>query len=78
AGRLFFPEVRDVPPDCPFRSYEQAAEWLDQEASNWSGVQREAAVLGRHRQVLDLAGSIHRYAFGREQKHRWDEVFELG
>ncbi|WP_053738072.1 hypothetical protein [Nocardia sp. NRRL S-836] len=33
---------------------------------------------GRHRQVLDLAGSIHRYAFGREQKHRWDEVFELG
>ncbi|KJK43409.1 hypothetical protein UK23_33355 [Lentzea aerocolonigenes] len=78
AGRLFFPDVREVPRDCPFRSYEEAAEWLDREASNWSAVQREAAALGRHRQVLDFAVSIHRYAIGREQKHRWDEVFELG
>ncbi|USX55526.1 NB-ARC domain-containing protein [Lentzea sp. HUAS12] len=78
AGRLFFPDVLEVPRDCPFRSYEEAAEWLDREASNWSAVQREAAALGRHRQVLDFAVSIHCYAIGREQKHRWNEVFEFG
>ncbi|WP_434447534.1 ATP-binding protein [Lentzea sp. E54] len=77
AGMLFLPHVREVPRGCPFRSQEEAAEWLEQEASNWSAVHREAAALGRHRAVFDFAGAIHRYAFGREQKHRWDEVFEL-
>ncbi|MEU7476463.1 NB-ARC domain-containing protein [Lentzea sp. NPDC042327] len=78
AGGLFFPDVREVPRDCPFRSYEEAAEWLDREASNWLAVHQETAALGRHRQVLDFADAIHCYAIGREQKHRWNEVFELG
>lgn len=78
AGGLFSPDVREVPRDCPFRSYEEAAEWLDLESSNWSAVQREAAALGRHRQVLDFAVAIHCYAIGHEQKHRWNDVFELG
>ncbi|MET8759875.1 NB-ARC domain-containing protein [Lentzea sp. NPDC004782] len=78
AGELFHPDVREVPQDCLFRSYEEATEWLEQEVSNWTAVQREAAALRRHQQVFDFAVAIQFYAFGREQKLRWDEVFELG
>ncbi|GGU86946.1 NB-ARC domain-containing protein [Lentzea flava] len=77
AGALFFPEVIEVPQDSPFGSHEEANEWLEQEVTTWSAVQREAAALGWHKQVYDFAWSMHRYSIGRAQ-HRWDEVFELG
>ncbi|MGW6449977.1 helix-turn-helix domain-containing protein [Lentzea sp. NPDC055074] len=78
AGKLFFAHVREVPPDSPFASLEEAEEWLTQEETTWEHVHQAAAELGRHRQVLDFAVSMHRYAQSRELKHDWIAVGEAG
>jgi transcriptional regulator with XRE-family HTH domain/tetratricopeptide (TPR) repeat protein len=71
AGLLFFPEAR-------VSSHDDAAQWLDQEGSNWLAAQREAARLGRHRAVLDLAKALQWYSDGHGQRHPWDEIYRLG
>ncbi|MFI9005941.1 helix-turn-helix domain-containing protein [Actinosynnema sp. NPDC053489] len=78
AGDLFYPHVREAPADNPFRSQDEAKEWLGEQATNWVAVQREAAELGWHRRVLDCTWALHRYAHGREPEQRWDEIFGIG
>lgn len=75
AGRAFFPDAVST---APFGSREEAADWLDQEHSNWLAALREAARLGHHREVLDLAKAMHWYSDGYWLQGPWDEVFRLG
>jgi tetratricopeptide (TPR) repeat protein/transcriptional regulator with XRE-family HTH domain len=75
AGQVFYPDAVGV---GGFSSRDEAAEWLDIEQSNWIAAQREAARLGRHRDVLDLAKAMHWYSDGRWMQAHWAAVFELG
>ncbi|WP_027943527.1 ATP-binding protein [Amycolatopsis taiwanensis] len=75
AGLLFYPETLET---RRFGSRDEAAEWLASEGDNWLAAQREAARLGRHREVLDLAKAMHWYSDGRTQERPWDEVFAHG
>lgn len=75
AATLFHPETLET---HRFASREEAAAWLAQEGDNWLAAGREAARLGRHREVLDLAKAMRSYADGRTQERPWDEVFALG
>lgn len=74
AGMVFFPESDS---DGTL-SRDEAAEWLAREESNWIAAQREAARLGRHRQVAELAKAMHWYSDGHWMGVPWDEVFGLG
>jgi DNA-binding SARP family transcriptional activator/tetratricopeptide (TPR) repeat protein len=74
AARVFYPGT--VEPNV--FSHEEAAEWLDREQSNWKAAQREAARLGRHQGVLDLAKAMHWYSDSRWTQGGWEEIFELG
>lgn len=83
AGAMFHPEApldgestEDQPPG--FASRDQAGAWLEREASNWRAAQREAAGVGRHREVIALARAMHWYSDGRTQQQPWDEIFGLG
>lgn len=78
AGTWFYPGVLQAQEGNPFQSQPEAVAWLDEEATNWLAVQREAAKLGRYQEVLDLAWSLHRYSHGRHSRYRWDEVFGIG
>ena len=86
AGHLFYPDTPsdgittvDGPGAEPrFASRKHATDWLDQEASNWLAAQREAARVGRHREVIALARAMHWYSDGRTQQQPWDEIFGLG
>ncbi|MFD2420654.1 ATP-binding protein [Amycolatopsis pigmentata] len=75
AGRVFFPDAVST---APFASREEAADWLEEERTNWLAAQREAARLGHHREVLDLARAMHWYSDGYWLQGPWDEVFRLG
>ncbi|MDX3663044.1 NB-ARC domain-containing protein [Streptomyces sp. ID05-26A] len=78
AGTLFFPAVREAQEGNPFQSQREAAAWLDEQATTWIAVAREAAALGWYRTVYEFVWSLHRYLIGREFENRWDEVFLLG
>lgn len=75
AGRVFFPDAVST---APFSSREEANDWLEREYSNWLAAQRDAARLGHHREVLDLAKAMHWYSDGYWLQGPWDEVFGLG
>lgn len=75
AGLLFYPETLET---RRFASRDEAARWLAEEGGNWLAAQREAARLGRHREVLELAKAMHWYSDGRTQERPWDEIFALG
>jgi len=78
AGHLFYPDTPDNPETGPFTTRDDAAHWLDQESSNWSAAQRDAARLGRHRDVLDLATAMHWYSDSHWFQVSWEEVFTRG
>ena len=67
AGRAVAPESGD-----------DTADWLVREESSWVAALRHAAVLGRHREVVDLAKALHRYADTRWTGPPWTEIFGLG
>lgn len=67
----------DAPDAARFASSTEAAEWLTREESHWVAATREAAALGRHREVLDLATAMHWYS-DRQWGAPWDDVFRLG
>lgn len=74
AGMMYFPEA-----DADgFPSRDEAGEWLAREESNWIAAQREAARLGRHSQVVELAKAMHWYSDGHWMGLPWDEIFRLG
>ncbi|GAA4899650.1 ATP-binding protein [Streptomonospora salina] len=75
AAGLFFPNVLH---SGSFASRAAAAEWLEQEGTNWVAAQRAAAGLGRHRQVVDLAEAMHWYSDSRVYQRPWEQVFRLG
>lgn len=81
-GSMFYPEApADGGGDGQPRSFadrDQAAAWLEREASNWRAAQREAAKASRHREVIALARAMHWYSDGRTQQQPWDEIFGLG
>ncbi|HEX6354932.1 ATP-binding protein [Actinophytocola sp.] len=74
AGMAFFPEADTD----GFPSRDEAGEWLAREESSWIAAQREAARLGLHQQVLDLAKAMHWYSDGQWMGLPWDEIFLLG
>ena len=55
---------------------ESANHWLATE--NWLGALREAAALGEHQKVLDLASALHWYSDLRGGGDLWREVFGAG
>jgi len=55
---------------------ESADHWLATE--NWLGALREAAALGEHQKVFDLASALHWYSDLRGGGDLWREVFEAG
>jgi tetratricopeptide (TPR) repeat protein len=67
AGLAISPEWRD-----------DAADWLVREESNWVAALRHAARLGWHREVVDLAKALHRYADTQWTGPPWTEIFGLG
>ncbi|MFD9698178.1 helix-turn-helix domain-containing protein [Lentzea sp. NPDC059081] len=78
AGTLHLPTQREVPPDSPFSSQQEAEDWLQREATTWLAVHRDAAALEKHREVLDFGWVLHHYSLGRDLQQRWDEVFLRG
>jgi tetratricopeptide (TPR) repeat protein/transcriptional regulator with XRE-family HTH domain len=74
AARLFYPDAVDT----GGFTRDEAARWLDREQSNWIAAHREAARLGRHQDVLDLAKAMHWYSDGRWMQDPWAEIFALG
>jgi tetratricopeptide (TPR) repeat protein len=67
AGRAVVPESGD-----------DTADWLVREEPNWVAALGQAAHLGRHREVVDLAKALHRYAETRWTGPPWTEIFGLG
>lgn len=78
AAEVFYAETRDVSPDNPFPSREEAGEWLRRESETWTAVHREALRLGRYREVYDFAWSLSGNLVTGELVNRWDETFEVG
>jgi transcriptional regulator with XRE-family HTH domain/tetratricopeptide (TPR) repeat protein len=75
AAKLFFP---DAGASGRFAGPDDAAEWLEKEAGNWTAAQRAAAGLGWHRAVIELARSMHWYSDSRWLHGPWDRIFGLG
>lgn len=75
AARVFYPDALET---GEFSSRDAAAGWLEREQSNWMAAQREAARLGRHDDVLELAKAMHWYSDNWSMRNPWDEVFRLG
>ncbi|GGP66500.1 ATP-binding protein [Saccharothrix coeruleofusca] len=75
AGAVFFP---DGARSDEFASLDQARTWLEQEAANWLAAVREAARRGWHREVLELAKSMHWYSDDHWFTVPWEEVFGAG
>ncbi|USX55525.1 NB-ARC domain-containing protein [Lentzea sp. HUAS12] len=78
ASRLFLAKVTDVPQDSPFRSQDEAKEWLEQESTNWVPVVRGATEARRYREVVDCTWALYNYAHGREPMYPWTDVFGCG
>ncbi|EME62753.1 ATP-binding protein [Amycolatopsis decaplanina] len=62
----------------PVHDRESSARWLAEEQHHWRGALRSAAALGAHRQVLELAQSMHWYSDLRGTGPLWREVFGAG
>ncbi|KJK32934.1 hypothetical protein UK23_48045, partial [Lentzea aerocolonigenes] len=56
----------------------EAGSWLEQERSSWLAAFNEAARIGWHRQVLELATAMHWYSDDRWYAVEWVEIFGLG
>ncbi|GAB3881689.1 hypothetical protein GCM10029964_038180 [Kibdelosporangium lantanae] len=74
AARVFYPDAADT----GGFTRDEAARWLEREQSNWTAAHREAARLGRHQDVLDLAKAMHWYSDGRWMQEPWAEIFAFG
>ncbi|MEU4559442.1 helix-turn-helix domain-containing protein [Actinoplanes sp. NPDC023936] len=70
-GTAEAPEPRLVPLDSP----DAAKTWLMDEAENWFGALASAAASGEHRQVVDVAESLHWFSDHWMHWGRWHEVF---
>lgn len=75
AALMFFPTKQET---AGFSSDAEAEEWLVAEESNWIAAHREAARLGWHRTVLELASALHWYAGHRWLGPPWEELYRLG
>ncbi|MEV6907509.1 helix-turn-helix domain-containing protein [Amycolatopsis sp. NPDC051071] len=62
----------------PAHDRESAALWLAREQHQWREALREAAALGAHEQVLELAAAMHWYSDLRGTGPLWREVFGAG
>ncbi|GAB7043935.1 MULTISPECIES: helix-turn-helix domain-containing protein [Catenuloplanes] len=67
------PDVRGTAIDSP----EAAKAWLKAEAENWFGALAEAAEIGDHQRVVDVAESLHWFSDHWLGWGRWHEVFAL-
>ncbi|MFI9455777.1 ATP-binding protein [Amycolatopsis sp. NPDC052450] len=80
AGRYFQPSDQVATPAVTTSSFDDhagAGRWLEVETKNWSAALRSAAAHGEHRQVLELAESMHWYSEIGGTASTWREVFEL-
>ncbi|MEU4556935.1 AAA family ATPase [Actinoplanes sp. NPDC023936] len=79
AGRWYEPDGADAPePRLPVIDSPAAAKaWLTVEAENWFGALAEAAELGEHQRVVDVAESLHWFSDHWLDWGRWHEVFAL-
>jgi hypothetical protein len=78
AARLFFPDATEQTDAAPFSTRHEAGEWLSREGTNWVAAQRIAAGLGWHREVLELAKTMHWYSDSRIPERPWEEIFQFG
>ncbi len=62
----------------PVHDRESSARWLAREQHQWREALREAAALGAHEQVLELAAAMHWYSDLRGTGPLWREVFGAG
>ncbi|WP_196778138.1 NB-ARC domain-containing protein [Lentzea aerocolonigenes] len=78
ASKLFLAKMTGMPQDSPFRSQDEAKEWLEQESTNWLPVVSRATEARRYREVVDCTWALYNYAHGREPMYPWPDVFGCG
>jgi tetratricopeptide (TPR) repeat protein/transcriptional regulator with XRE-family HTH domain len=75
AGPLFDPDSdHHTATNAAVGTRDQAAEWLDQESSNWLAAARHASAAGWHRELIALARAMHWFSDGHDQ-YPWADVF---
>ncbi len=72
SGRLFDPDT-----EGQVGARDQAAVWLEREASNWLAAVSQASAAGWHREVVALARAMHWFSDSNWQ-YPWADVFERG
>ncbi|WP_078901161.1 XRE family transcriptional regulator [Actinacidiphila yeochonensis] len=80
AGRWYEPGYGAPAPDpgrlVPLDEREQAAGWLRAESDNWLAAFRQAAELGEHTAVTDVAEAMHWFSENWISWGSWSEVYE--
>ncbi|WP_229068574.1 helix-turn-helix domain-containing protein [Actinoplanes sp. DH11] len=80
AGQWYEPDAAADQPELRLAVIDSAASakaWLAVEAENWFGALAEAAELGEHQRVVDVAESLHWFSDHWLDWGRWHEVFAL-
>ncbi|MCW2144073.1 ATP-binding protein [Actinoplanes cyaneus] len=80
AGRWYEPDNTAPQPELRLAVIDSPAAakaWLTAEAENWFGALSEAAELGEHQRVVDVAESLHWFSDHWLDWGRWHEVFAL-
>ncbi|MGV9775055.1 ATP-binding protein [Streptosporangium sp. NPDC003464] len=81
AGRWFEPDYGAPPPDwgspVELNSSQQAHEWLQLEGEAWLAALRQAARVGEHARVVEVAEAMHWFSDLWMHWGHWPEVFEL-
>ncbi|NUT45177.1 MAG: tetratricopeptide repeat protein, partial [Thermoactinospora sp.] len=81
AGRWFEPDYGAPPPDwsslVDLGTQRQAGEWLTAEGEAWFAALREAARLGEHARVAEVAEAMHWFSDLWMHWGHWPEVFGL-
>ncbi|WP_239150457.1 hypothetical protein [Streptomyces sp. SID13588] len=80
AGRWYEPGYGAPSPDLsrlvPLDDPEQALRWLKVESDNWLAVFREAAEVGEHARVIEVAEAMHWFSENWVSWGHWVEIYE--